>query len=83
MNAGQVEESLEVLQARYGHKVRHFIQSIVKDTWLAQDVAQETFVKVFFKSHLYQIGTSFKAWVFEIARNQAGSVVVRCTLWPR
>jgi RNA polymerase sigma-70 factor, ECF subfamily len=75
MNAGHVEDSLEVLQARYGHKVRHFIQSIVKDSWLAQDVAQETFVKVFFKSHLYQIGTSFKAWVFEIARNQALSAL--------
>ena len=75
MNAGAVEDSLSVLQARYGHKVRQFIQSIVKDTWLAQDVAQETFVKVFFKSHLYQIGTSFKAWVFEIARNQALSAL--------
>jgi RNA polymerase sigma-70 factor (ECF subfamily) len=75
INAGQVEDSLSVLQSRYGHKVRHFIQSIVKDSWLAQDVAQETFVKVFFKSHLYQIGTSFKAWVFEIARNQALSAL--------
>jgi RNA polymerase sigma factor (sigma-70 family) len=75
INAGQVEDSLSVLQSRYGHKVRHFIQSIVKDSWLAQDVAQETFVKVFFKSHLYQIGTNFKAWVFEIARNQALSAL--------
>jgi RNA polymerase sigma factor (sigma-70 family) len=75
INAGQIEDSLSVLQSRYGHKIRHFIQSIVKDNWLAQDVAQETFVKVFFKSHLYQIGTSFKAWVFEIARNQALSAL--------
>ncbi len=75
MNAGAVEDSLAVLQARYGQKVRQFIQSIVRDSWLAQDVAQETFVKVFFKSHLYQIGTSFKAWVFEIARNQALSAL--------
>ncbi len=75
MNAGLVEDSLAVLQARYGHKVRQFVQNIVQDTWLAQDVAQETFVKVFFKSHLYRIGTSFKAWVFEIARNQAFSAL--------
>lgn len=75
INAGRVEDGLSVLQARYGHKVRQFIQGIVKDVWLAQDVAQETFVKVFFKSHLYQIGTSFKAWVFEIARNQALSAL--------
>lgn len=75
INAGQVEEGLAALQERYGRKVVQFINGIVKDIWLAQDVAQETFVKVFFKSHLYQIGTSFKAWVFEIARNQALSAL--------
>lgn len=75
INDGHVEEALSALQERYGRKVVQFINGIVKDIWLAQDVAQETFVKVFFKSHLYQIGTSFKAWVFEIARNQALSAL--------
>lgn len=75
INAGQVEDGLAAIQERYGRKVVQFINGIVKDIWLAQDVAQETFVKVFFKSHLYQIGTSFKAWVFEIARNQALSAL--------
>lgn len=75
INAGQVEDGLAVLQDRYGAKVRQFIIGIVKDVWLAQDVAQETLMKVFFKSHLYQIGTSFKAWLFEIARNQALSAL--------
>ncbi len=74
-NGTQVEESLSLLQHRYGRKVRQFVTGIVKDSWLAQDVAQETFVKVFTKSGLYQIGTSFKAWVFEIARNQALSAL--------
>ena len=75
INNGEAEEGLSVIQSRYGSKVRRFVRGIVKDDWLAQDVAQETFVKVFFKSHLYQIGTSFKAWVFEIARNQALSAL--------
>ena len=75
INAGHVEDGLAVLQARYGARVRQFIKGIVKDAWLAQDVAQETLMKVFFKSHLYQLGTSFKAWLFEIARNQALSAL--------
>ncbi len=70
-----VEESLSIIQRRYGRKIRHFIISIVKDEWLAQDIAQETFVKVFLKSYLYQIGTNFRAWVFEVARNQALSAL--------
>ena len=75
INAGCVEEGLAVLQARYGDRVETFIKGIVRDSWLAQDVAQETFIKVFLKSHLYRLGTSFKAWVFEIARNQALSAL--------
>jgi RNA polymerase sigma-70 factor (ECF subfamily) len=76
INQGQhVEESLSIIQRRYGRQVRQFIGSIVRDEWLAQDVAQETFVKVFLKSNLYQIGTNFRAWVFEVARNQSLSAL--------
>lgn len=76
INEGQnVEESLSIIQRRYGRKIRQFIISIVRDEWLAQDIAQETFIKVFLKSDLYQIGTSFRAWVFEVARNQALSAL--------
>ncbi|MCA8955721.1 MAG: RNA polymerase sigma factor [Planctomycetes bacterium] len=72
---GQVESALGVIQSRHGHRVRKLIQGMVQDEFLAQDVAQETFVKVFFKSHLYELGTSFKSWVLEIARNQARSAL--------
>ena len=75
INLGRVEEGLAVLQERYGRRIRKFAASIVRDYSMAQDVAQETFIKVFFRSHLYQIGTNFKAWMFEIARNQALSAL--------
>ena len=84
INEGRdVEESLSILQRRYGRKVRHLVRGIVHDEWLAQDVAQETFVKVFLKSDLYQIGTSFRAWVFEVARNQALSALRKKRRSPR
>jgi len=43
----------------------------VRDPHLAQDVVQEVFEKVLLKHDLYRPGTNFRAWLFEVARNQA------------
>ncbi len=75
INRGEVEAGLAALQARYQVKIYRFVLGLVHDTHLAQDVAQETFIKVFLKSHLYKLGTNFRAWLFEIARNQALSAL--------
>ena len=75
INRGDVEAGLAALQARYQVKIYRFVLGLVHDTHLAQDVAQETFIKVFLKSHLYRVGTNFRAWLFEIARNQALSAL--------
>jgi len=75
INRGDVEAGLGALQARYQVKIYRFVLGLVQDTHLAQDVAQETFIKVFLKSHLYRVGTNFRAWLFEIARNQALSAL--------
>ena len=75
INRGDVEAGLGALQARYQVKIYRFVLGLVQDTHLAQDVAQETFIKVFLKSHLYKVGTNFRAWLFEIARNQALSAL--------
>ncbi len=75
INRGDVEAGLSALQARYQVKIYRFVLGLVQDTHLAQDVAQETFIKVFLKSHLYRVGTNFRAWLFEIARNQALSAL--------
>ncbi|MHC4514786.1 MAG: RNA polymerase sigma factor [Planctomycetota bacterium] len=75
INRGDVEAGLTALQARYQVKIYRFVLGLVQDTHLAQDVAQETFIKVFLKSHLYKVGTNFRAWLFEIARNQALSAL--------
>lgn len=75
INQGEVEAGLGALRARYQVKIYRFVLGLVQDTHLAQDVAQETFIKVFLKSHLYKVGTNFRAWLFEIARNQALSAL--------
>ncbi len=75
INAGDVEAGLEALQGRYGRRIEQFVMGIVQDSHLAQDVTQETFMKVFLKSDFYEIGTNFRAWLYEIARNQALSAL--------
>lgn len=83
INTGEVEESLAILKSRYGQRIHNFVKGIVRDEHLAEDVGQEVFAKVFFKSHLYRPGSNFHAWLFEVARNQALSALRTRRLTPR
>ena len=83
INRGDVECGLAALQARYEVKIYRFVLGVLQDTHMAQDVTQETVLKVFLKSHLYRIGTNFRAWLFEIARNQALSALRNRRRAPR
>lgn len=51
--------------------VYNFVYRIVRNEKDAEDVAQETFVKVWRNIRKYRTGQSFKAWLFSIARNTA------------
>lgn len=75
VEGGDAELALAELQARYGKRILNFVRGLLRDDHLAQDATQEVFTKVFLKSHLYMPGTNFRAWLFEIARNQALSTL--------
>jgi RNA polymerase sigma factor (sigma-70 family) len=45
--------------------------SVVSDYSLAEDVTQETFLRISEKASTYRPGTNPKAWIFTIARNLA------------
>lgn len=75
LEAGDYEASLTAIEARYRDRITGFVRSFLQDDHLAQDVTQEVFEKVFLKSHQYRPGTCFRAWLFEIARNQARSAL--------
>src|SRR5262249_48332992 len=51
------------------------VKRIVGDEHLAHDVTQEVIERIFLKSYLYQPGTCFRAWLAEVARNQARSAL--------
>lgn len=71
LRAGDVEEAMTQFELRYGRRLQHFVKGMVRDSHLAQDVTQEVFEKLLKKHDHYRPGTNFRAWLFEIARNQA------------
>ncbi|MCA8948147.1 MAG: RNA polymerase sigma factor [Planctomycetes bacterium] len=80
---GERDVALTALEERYGKRILHFVQGMVRDQHLAQDVAQEVFEKLLVKNELYRPGTNFRAWLFEIARNQALSALRSQRRLPR
>lgn len=83
LQAGQTGPALTALEARYGTRIHHFVQGMVRDPHLAQDVTQEVFERVLRKHDLYRPGTNFRAWLFEVARNQALSALRSRQRLPR
>ena len=62
-------EALERLYLELKRPIFIFILSIVKDYHIAEDILQETFIKVINNSESYEKGSNAKAWIFSIARN--------------
>lgn len=75
LQAGDAASAMTGIQERYARRIFHFVHGMVRDQHLAQDIVQEVFEKVLLKHDLYNAGTNFRAWLFEIARNQALSAL--------
>lgn len=65
------EAALELLIARHKEKIYTSIFLFVKDTYLAEDIFQETFIKVIdtLRRGKYKEEGKFLPWVMRIARN--------------
>jgi RNA polymerase sigma-70 factor (ECF subfamily) len=83
LQRGLAEQAMCGIQNRYGRRLFHFVQGMVREPHLAQDVVQEVMEKVLLKHSLYQPGTNFRAWLFEVARNQALSALRAQRRLPR
>jgi RNA polymerase sigma-70 factor, ECF subfamily len=62
------ENMFEQLEAYYD-PVKAFIFSMVKDSWTAEDLTQETFVRSQKYSHEVRDRTKIKSWLFKVAYN--------------
>lgn len=61
--------AFEVLLARHEKKVFHFIYRMVRDQELANDLLQETFLRVVRNADGYTRKARFTTWLYTIARN--------------
>ena len=66
-DAGAFEEIVR----RYQPRLIRLMQHLAPHTNLAEDLAQETFMRVFRARHSYQPGAKFSTWLFTIAGNVA------------
>ncbi len=65
------EESLNVLIKQYLKGVYGFVYHFVNNAAEAQDLTQETFVRVWRNLKKFDRNKSFKTWIFAIAKNSA------------
>jgi RNA polymerase sigma-70 factor (ECF subfamily) len=67
---GDLDAFDELIRA-YQLPVVRFLRNFLGDRELADDVAQETFLRVFRRLPTYAFGAKFSTWLFQVARNAA------------
>jgi len=65
------ELSFELLLRRYRTPLVNFLNRMVRDTGLAEDLAQEVFMRVYRARKEYEPNAKFTTWFFRIATNLA------------
>ncbi len=63
--------SFEVLLRRYRLPMVNFFRRMVRDTALAEDLAQEVFLRIYKSRERYQPEARFTTWLYRIATNLA------------
>ncbi len=64
-------EAFRTLVRRYLDPIYGFARRLTGDPIVADDIAQESFVKVWKTLDRYRLSGTFRAWVFAVARNTA------------
>lgn len=63
------EEAFAVLMRRYEQPLFHYLQRMLGNAAEAEDVFQETFLKVHLHADRFQEGMPFRPWLYRIATN--------------
>ncbi|MCA9270971.1 MAG: sigma-70 family RNA polymerase sigma factor [Planctomycetales bacterium] len=63
--------AFEELMLRYQNRLITILQHLVGDRQLAEDLAQDVFLRVYRSRKRYQPGAKFSTWLFTIANNVA------------
>jgi len=68
MSANNVTDPYDVFD-RYHERIHRFVTVVVKDAWLADDIAQETFVRAMQHAAGIRDPAKLSAWLFRVAHN--------------
>src|SRR5437879_422409 len=71
------EEAFSALVGKYKHQLMNFVYRYLGDYDDADDVVQETFVRVFRHKDSYEPVAKFSTWIYTIASNLAKSQLRR------
>ncbi len=73
--------SLGILVQRWERPLYRFVYRLLPRREEAQDICQETFLKVASKSRLFREGSRFSTWMYQIALNLTRDHVRKKTRW--
>ncbi|MBU1699794.1 MAG: sigma-70 family RNA polymerase sigma factor [Candidatus Eisenbacteria bacterium] len=75
--ASGVEAAMEELILRWQGPLYHFLSRMTHDPGEAEDLTQETFIRLFQSAANYKPRDRFKSWIFRIAGNLARNEIRR------
>lgn len=82
----QIQEGDEMAFAKivgiYKDKIVNYLYQLVGDYQRAVELAQETFMRVYFKSRKYRPFASFSSWIYAIASNLAKTDLKKSRKFP-
>jgi RNA polymerase sigma-70 factor (ECF subfamily) len=64
-------DAFDALLARYQNRLYRYLLRLTANPAVAEDLFQDTWLKVITRIHRYDEGRSFEPWLFSVARNVA------------
>src|SRR5260370_11650830 len=65
---GELQQA-SVLFDRYNKRIFNFLRQLTNDTMLAEDLAQNVFLRLIKYRNSYREGNRFQSWIYQMARN--------------
>jgi RNA polymerase sigma-70 factor, ECF subfamily len=69
-------KAFEMLVVKYQRRIERLISRMVRDTDLVQDIAQETFIRVYRAMPQFRGDSAFYTWLYRIAVNTAKKMLM-------
>ena len=65
---GELQQA-SVLFDRYNKRIFNFLRQLTNDSMLAEDLAQNVFLRLIKYRNSYREGSRFQSWIYQVARN--------------